>query len=440
MELIIRSIFFFLVELLKLGIFMIGLLNYKPKKHFKVFFICSISSLLIITLINLFLNDLPIFFTQNIGYFINFLVILIVIFSIDGTSKFLVTIIVYTGISLIDVILIGAIQIITKAAISDKDYIYFPINSITFILIAFCILLNKKLKTNIMFALLHFRKRYLLIILFGLIGCGFYVGLIQYFSLGLDFNMYDSFFSFGVYASGIAFIIICISLIILNDANHQYKKNSEMNQKLLDQQRLYYQTLIDKEQYTKRFRHDINNHIYCMQHLCEQKKYTELAEYLNDMQKFTTDLNLDIQTGNNIVNIIVNELYSKNKDKSIIIKWRGLIPELISISSMDLCTIFSNLLSNAIEAVSKIDDNVSKVIEADIRVLNTNIVVQIKNPIKEKINISNNRLITSKVNKEQHGFGSINVEHCVKKYNGDLQYSTTETYFIVNLVLPNIVI
>ena len=52
----------------------------------------------------------------------------------------------------------------------------------------------------------------------------------------------------------------------------------------------------------------------------------------------------------------------------------------------------------------------------------------------------NNRLITTKDDKEQHGLGSLNVEYCINKYGGAIYYSCINNNFNVELVLSNVII
>ncbi|WP_197467917.1 sensor histidine kinase [Clostridium sp. Marseille-P299] len=433
----IQNILIFLVEIIKLSMVMVGLFDYKLKNKMKYMILFSVIILLLSSFlaVNLGLNK-----NISAGVIICFIII-VIINSITGHRKVLMTFIAYFGISLIDIIISGCIQFLLRID-SVELYKSIPnllVDTISIGFILLLILIKKKIAINISESFLLLKKRYLYIVFLGIIGCGLYVAPIQIFGLINKSSIGNSLIIFAIYASGIVFIMICVGMVIMNDSNIHYKNINEMNQRLLKQQKLYYQTIIEKEQYTKRFRHDINNHIYCLQHLCEQKKYDELTEYLYDMQKHTAELNLDIQTGNDIVNIIVNDLYSKNKADNIIIKWTGLLPEILKISSMDLCTIFSNLISNAIEAVRILDINDKKVIDVQIRRMNANIVIQISNPVKEQVNILNNRLTTTKKNKDQHGLGSLNVERCVQKYQGQLQYRCIDNIFTANIVFLNIV-
>lgn len=444
MEFIIHCILLFLVETIKLGIVLIGILSFKPKRRFYISMTCSVFILGMLSIHILYRNGINTLYNNTYLYnVITILVIATYLFGVVGKRKLLITFISYATISLIDMLLSGMILMICNIEINrvGKEYtLDLLVNSISIFL--FLLLFLVKCKTNKNYANLYvsLKLRYVVIVLIGIVGCGWYIAPIQILGNALNQTSNSTLIAFGMSVSGVVFIMICVGLVIMNDSNNHYRNLSSLNEKLIDQQKKYYQTLIDKESYTKRFRHDINNHIYCMQHLCEQGKYEELLNYLHDMQAHITDLNIDIQTGNDIVNIIVNDIFAKTREDNVTIQWKGLLPENIKITAMDLCTIFSNLLTNAIEAVKNIDCENFRMIEVQIRRLENNILINISNPVKEKITIINNRLITTKDDKEQHGLGSLNVEYCINKYGGAIYYSCINNNFNVELVLSNVII
>ena len=57
------------------------------------------------------------------------------------------------------------------------------------------------------------------------------------------------------------------------------------------------------------------------------------------------------------------------------------------------------------------------------------------NMTRSKIRIKNN-YITSKEDAINHGFGIINMQYAVKKYNGDFEIKEKDDIFRVEIVLP----
>lgn len=423
---------------------MIGLLSYKLKKRFWLLYFGA--QIVLGTLVyHAPMHSGSSNIYQN-GYLFNIIAILticVLLGSAVGKRVILTTIISYAIVCLIDMISSGGVALLLNV---DKDnafqnFIFNLLPNLFTIFILFIIyLLKRKINTNIAKSYFNIHSKYIILIIFGIIGIGLYIAPIQIFGLLEHRTKLKTLVALSVSISGILFIVISVGLVIMNDSKNHYKDLLEMNNKLIEQQKAYYQTLIEKEQYTKRFRHDINNHIICLEHLCEQEKYKELSDYIHDMQKYMDSLKIRIQTGNEIVNIIVNDLYNKNMENNIKIKWRGVLPQNTKISSMDLCTIFSNLFTNAMEAVKKLDENTEKMIDVQIKYHQENIVIQVKNPVTEKVKVMNKRLITTKDNKDQHGFGSMNVESCVKKYQGSLQYYNLDNEFMVELIFCNIIL
>lgn len=93
-----------------------------------------------------------------------------------------------------------------------------------------------------------------------------------------------------------------------------------------------------------------------MQTLLAEGKYAQLEQYLNEMtvEKLTS---LDeIQTGNSLMDYIINQKIGECRKHNIKVYTEILIPQQLKISEDALCTILLNLLDNAIYA-SKEEDN-----------------------------------------------------------------------------------
>jgi sensor histidine kinase regulating citrate/malate metabolism len=64
--------------------------------------------------------------------------------------------------------------------------------------------------------------------------------------------------------------------------------------------------------------------------------------------------------------------------------------------------------------------------------------VNISNPVFKKVKIANNRLVTTKKDRGQHGYGSLNVKECVERYNGNINYSCDGNHFVVEVLFYDI--
>lgn len=112
-----------------------------------------------------------------------------------------------------------------------------------------------------------------------------------------------------------------------------------------------------------------------------------------------------------------------------------LLPKIISVSALDLCSLFCNLLDNAIEACQR-NTAISGyiMVKADI-VRGGYLVIKTENPC-EKLSVRDNRFFrTSKENASEHGYGLKLVEQIAEKYHGQVSVKQEQTRFIVSVLL-----
>ncbi len=223
-------------------------------------------------------------------------------------------------------------------------------------------------------------------------------------------------------------------LIYLAIAKDYLKERNDLNQYYLDLFKDHYEYLKQKESTTKKFRHDMQNHLLVMKTLCEKEDISEMGEYLNRMGETIVGNASVVQTGNDMVDAIVNKFVESAKQHQIEFKVKGHIPIECKIDTYDLCTIFSNLLSNAVENTKDCD---TKWIELILRYDESQIYVDITNPYKGDVQYEKGEITTRKKDKEHHGFGLQNIKNSVESYDGLIQISTENQEFHMRLAIPN---
>ena len=191
----------------------------------------------------------------------------------------------------------------------------------------------------------------------------------------------------GAFIAVIVGIFIQLGAVILLKVSKNVSQERELETKMyLKEQQNYYEYLEEREKNTKKFRHDVRNHLELLTKLINSKQYEE-----------------------------VNDYYYQAIDSGVKMKVSGVLPTECRIDAYDLCTIFSNVLSNAIEAASK---SKKKQIYLDCRYNDENIIINIRNTYKDNGQFKNKNLVTTKSDREYHGFGLENVRECVERNNG----------------------
>lgn len=182
--------------------------------------------------------------------------------------------------------------------------------------------------------------------------------------------------------------------------------------------------------------HDINKHLMILSKLLETDKNDEAKDYLKNLHLTVSKSANFIWTDNEFVDMILNSKLSEAKKLGIQIVINA---DKINFSNnnYDLCLILGNLLDNAIEACSFVENepwiHISILKNND--VINMNISNSLKNIPIEK----NGIISTSKENSHSHGLGLMSVRQLVEKNEGVFTYNYDKFKFEANVTLFNIV-
>jgi hypothetical protein len=181
----------------------------------------------------------------------------------------------------------------------------------------------------------------------------------------------------------------------------------------------------------KRFKHDVKHHFVGILTLMEESKTDEAISYLKNLLKeYDTHIFDYIHISNAVVNAILNFKIGKCRRFNIDLKIE--IDSEIDFgkfSETDLCILISNIFDNAIEACVK-----SKHPRIVISISNSNgyLCITLKNSISESVLKNNSLLKTTKSDSEKHGIDIMSIRKIVHKYDGILDFSEVNGYFITD--------
>ena len=106
------------------------------------------------------------------------------------------------------------------------------------------------------------------------------------------------------------------------------------------------------------------------------------------------------------------------------------------IDVIDFYTIVSNGLDNAIECVSRYEDNEKKVINVAVLERGSMLHIFIDNYFDGELEFRNGFPVTSKDDKGYHGYGVKSMQMIAKKYGGDIRFSVNNHTLSLQIMLP----
>lgn len=227
----------------------------------------------------------------------------------------------------------------------------------------------------------------------------------------------------------IAITINCFELYKIQN-NNQIHVEYELLKEKQKSDKEYFDLLLKKSEKERLILHDVNKHDQFLSLLLNENKVDEAIKYLNQ--------NIHNRTQNHVIltkNKTLDLIIEMNRDK--IVKNRISLDicevtkvDLGEITEVDQCTIFANILENAIESCIKSSNkNISISL---IKNINGKIIFKIVNSCDEVI--LNKDVFVSTKEEKGHGYGLKNVSDCLLKYNGILTTSYKDNLFTTIIV------
>lgn len=178
--------------------------------------------------------------------------------------------------------------------------------------------------------------------------------------------------------------------------------------------------------------HDIKNHFIIIQNYCIEGKNDKAVQYIEKIQKPLKEVRRYINSGNEIIDIILNfKLFNAEKQDIRIETHIDSNLKEIGLEDDDICALFSNLLDNSIEACQLMPKK-ERYIVLIVKELGDEKIIKIINSCLES-NKKSYMLMNKKHNNSIHGYGLKSVEAKVKKYGGRLEKEKRGGSFIVTI-------
>ncbi len=175
------------------------------------------------------------------------------------------------------------------------------------------------------------------------------------------------------------------------------------------------------------YRHDMRHHFALLQGLASKNYIEEIKEYLQAVQSDMDAITPVRYCENETVNLILSAFVTKAKQSQIIMTVDAKLPDLLTFSDTELCSLLSNALENALYACESITDGKERLIKLRIYSKNNKLCIDIRNTYQTEPVFH----LGLPVTKEQgHGFGTKSMIHIVEKHGGIYQFSVKEGFFI----------
>lgn len=246
------------------------------------------------------------------------------------------------------------------------------------------------------------------------------------------------------YSSGMFLILFLIGCLVLDvyivvvfyriSIVRKTEKENALLQQQSEMQLEVYSDLQQRYQNSMETIHDAKRHVRALESLIQSDHLAEAQQYKESLFQKLNELQPSIQCDNPLLSAILNHVFLKTEQRHIALKMDLQGEEQLSmLAGVDLTTIVSNLLDNAVDAVSELPEE-QRYIHFAVAFQMGEIMIHVENPTKNDLKREGNVVVSTK---EGHlGLGLKNVEMVVKKYKGDFKIYVKDGNFVVAITIP----
>ncbi|MDO4284859.1 MAG: ATP-binding protein [Eubacteriales bacterium] len=227
-----------------------------------------------------------------------------------------------------------------------------------------------------------------------------------------------------------------VMLYALQDRREELRMRSE-NQAMngiLQRQYDQYRLSVDNIELLRREFHDLKHYMIAIR---AEQDPAKKEQYLLEMEEAILTQEALSNTGNNVLDVLLTtkSTYCLQNDIHFTCMADGNLVAFLHVK--DICSIFGNMLDNAIECVSRFSDPEKRLITLTVRRQNRFLVIQCENYTDTELSLTQGQLpLTTKTDKAYHGYGLKSIRHAAQKYGGTMTLQTRENWFTLQILIP----
>ena len=159
-------------------------------------------------------------------------------------------------------------------------------------------------------------------------------------------------------------------------------------------------------------------------------------DFLDGMEEEIRTYEAQNKTGNSVLDTVLTgkSLYCARHGVELTCVADG--AQLDFMDVMDICSIFGNLLDNAIECELTIQDKKKRLIHLVVYAKRDFLVIQCGNYCEDTPEFQDGLPVSTKGDGAYHGFGVKSIRRAAEKYGGTMTIHTRDSWFELNIVIP----
>ena len=252
--------------------------------------------------------------------------------------------------------------------------------------------------------------------------------------ISINAQIYDGFSESSVVLAAGAIVGIIADILLLYVLNRQ-QKMQDISEKLTELENAWeieqnhYQEIESRRESLAKIRHDLNEHLIIIRELLQREEYVKTYAMLDTLTEYVASTQEYVYCGDPVINAVMAENEELCREKQIALQYDFNIPFSLKLDPVSICSLFSNLMRNAVTAAEKAK---GKCPEGD--------YVTIRAAVRGDylhIIVDNSRIQSQSNGSKRKGRGKIILQELVEKYNGQMEIVETAEKYHVEITIEN---
>lgn len=179
--------------------------------------------------------------------------------------------------------------------------------------------------------------------------------------------------------------------------------------------------------------HDLKHQI---SRIRRKQSQGDMDPYLKEVEQNILIYDSIAETGSDVLNVILTEKKMLCDQKGIMMTYMIDGEKVSFMRDSDLYALFGNAVDNAMESVAKIEQPEKRMISISVKAVGAFVSIHFDNPFVGKLVFRDGILVTTKSDRQYHGYGLKSIEMIAEKYNGKASISAEGERFNLNILIP----
>lgn len=188
---------------------------------------------------------------------------------------------------------------------------------------------------------------------------------------------------------------------------------------------------------TSKHRHDFRQSIFTLNQLADDGNFTALKSYLEEYTRTFPQSEIKKYCNNNAVNALLNYYAQSANSNDIRLEWKIAIPDNLTVTEPDLCTLLGNLIENALSGCMTVNEKENRYHCLSVTVKNdVNLYIVSTNSFNGIVRLKHDHYLSTK--RSGNSIGIHSMKMIAEKYHGiaKFSHSTNEFYSDIALCPP----